>query len=206
MTDTDILENLEDELSLYKGQWFVINCNSGHEERVKSDLLQKIETNSLQNLIFDIRISKTPVASKTGKKLEKNKFPGYIFINMEMTDAAWFTVRNTPGVTGFIGSSGKGAKPLPLTFMEVAKMLAPEPEESKKSVSGTGPKKEKKVYVASFKVKDIVLIKEGPFNGREGQVVEMDPDKGVAIVNIEMFGRHTPTEVSYENAELAYKL
>ncbi|WP_338972365.1 transcription termination/antitermination protein NusG [Spiroplasma endosymbiont of Panorpa germanica] len=201
---TDILENLEDELSLYKGQWFVINCNSGHEERVKADLLQKVETNSLQNLIFDIRISKTPVASKTGKKIEKNKFPGYIFINMEMTDAAWFTVRNTPGVTGFIGSSGKGAKPLPLTYMEVAKMLTPEVEETKKTDGAI--KKEKKVHVASFKLKDIVLIKEGPFNGREGQVVEMDSDKGVAIVNIEMFGRHTPTEVSYENAELAYKL
>ncbi|AHI53447.1 transcription antitermination protein NusG [Spiroplasma sabaudiense Ar-1343] len=205
---TENLELLEDELSLYKGQWFVINCNSGHEERVKSDLLQKIETNSLQNLIFDIRISKTPAPSKNGKILEKNKFPGYIFINMEMTDAAWFTVRNTPGVTGFIGSSGKGAKPLPLTNMEVAKMLNPEDEESKKTTTSANGqiKKEKKIHVASFKLKDIVLIKEGPFNGREGQVVEMDPDKGVAIVNIEMFGRHTPTEVSYENAELAYKL
>ncbi|AHI52377.1 transcription termination/antitermination protein NusG [Spiroplasma culicicola] len=205
----DNLMQLEDELSSYKGQWFVINCNSGHEERVRGDLLQKVETSSLEDRIFDIRISKAPVVGKNNKITDKNKYPGYIFINMLMTDETWFIVRNTPGVTGFIGSSGKGAKPFPLTIEEVSRMLAPTVDEStKKSKSGQGQqqKKEKVLYTADYKLKDVVLVKDGPFAQVEGQVMDMDYEKGIAVVNIELFGRITPTEFEFSNLELAYKL
>ncbi|ASP27808.1 transcription antitermination protein NusG [Spiroplasma corruscae] len=203
------LIDIEEELASYKGQWFVINCNSGHEDSVKSDLLQKIESSSLEEKVFDIRISKSPVMGKNNKIVDKNKFPGYIFINMHMTDETWFIIRNTPGVTGFIGSSGKGAKPLPLTSEEVFRLLNQEEVNSKDKKVGKGnanqPKKEKVLYQASFKLKDVVTIKDGPFANTEGQVMEMDFEKGIAIVNIELFGRITPTEFEFDNLSLAYK-
>lgn len=205
--DDKQLMALEEELDNYKGQWFVINCNSGHEDRVRGDLAQKVETNNLEDRIFDIRVSKAPSILKNGKVAEKNKFPGYIFINMTMTDETWFTVRNTPGVTGFIGSSGKGAKPLPLTAVEVAKMLGVETETDKKTTDkgATTPKKEKVLHTADFKVNEVVLIKNGPFEGSEGKVKEMDYEKGVATVDIEVFGRLTPAKVDFVNIELAWK-
>ncbi|AUB31098.1 transcription termination/antitermination protein NusG [Spiroplasma floricola] len=204
------LFELEDELASYKGQWFVINCNSGHEDRVRGDLLQKIETSGLEDRIFNIRISKAPVMGKNNKINEKNKFPGYLFINMNMTDETWFIVRNTPGVTGFIGSSGKGAKPLPLTIEEVSRMLEQsENQQSKNDKTSKGnanqPKKEKVLFTANYDTKDVVLVKDGPFAGTEGQVMEMDFEKGIAIVNIELFGRITPTEFEFSNLEKAYK-
>lgn len=202
------LIDLEEELGSYKGQWFVINCNSGHEDRVRGDLLQKIETSGLEDRIFDIRISKAPFVGKSGKAIDKNKFPGYIFINMLMTDETWFIVRNTPGVTGFIGSSGKGAKPFPLSVEEVVKMLADtdenlNPKGSKQNQAVE--KKEKVLFEADFKVDEVILVKEGPFAGSEGQVVQMDYEKGIARVNLEYFGRITTTEFEFNNLELAYK-
>ncbi|AGR41739.1 transcription termination/antitermination protein NusG [Spiroplasma diminutum] len=206
--EQDLFE-LEDELASYKGQWFVINCNSGHEDRVRGDLLQKVDTSGLEDRIFDIRISKGPVVGKNNKINEKNKFPGYLFINMNMTDETWFIVRNTPGVTGFIGSSGKGAKPLPLTVEEVSRMLEQnnnQQQKGDKSAKGDAnqPKKEKVLFTANYNVKDVVRVKDGPFAGTEGQVMEMDFEKGVAVVNIELFGRITPTEFEFLNLEKAY--
>ncbi|AOG59990.1 transcription antitermination protein NusG [Spiroplasma helicoides] len=199
--------SLEEELESFKGQWFVINCNSGHEDRVRADLLQKIETSSLEDRIFDIRISKSPVASKNNKTIDKNKYPGYLFINMIMTDETWFIIRNTPGVTGFIGSSGKGAKPFPLTVEEVSRILGQQSEDKKAGAKGfTQPKKEKILHTAEFKLKDVVVVKSGPFENTEGQVTEMDYEKGIAIVSVELFGRITPTEFEFTNLELAYKL
>ncbi|WP_342258705.1 transcription termination/antitermination protein NusG [Spiroplasma endosymbiont of Dioctria linearis] len=202
------LFELEDELASYKGQWFVINCNSGHEDRVRTDLLQKIETSGLEDRIFDIRISKGPVVGKNNKINEKNKFPGYLFINMNMTDETWFIVRNTPGVTGFIGSSGKGAKPLPLTVEEVSRMLEQNSQQDKNEKTSKGnanqPKKEKVLFTAKFNTKEVVRVKDGPFAGTEGQVMEMDFEKGIAVVNIELFGRITQTEFEFSNLEKAY--
>ncbi|KAF5274354.1 hypothetical protein FQR65_LT17025 [Abscondita terminalis] len=116
------------------------------------------------------------------------------------------------GVTGFIGSSGKGAKPLPITSEEVANMLQVEvKKETAKSSNGqilstnTTEKKEKVLFEASFKVDDVVSINYGVFSGNEGQVKEMDYEKGTAIVNVEMFGRLTPAKVRFEHLELAYK-
>jgi len=206
-TELELLEELES----FKGQWFVINCNSGHEDKVREDLLEKMNTKDLVNKIFDIRISKAPIAGKTGRVSERNKFPGYIFINMIMSDETWFIIRNTPGVTGFIGSSGKGTKPLPLTTDEVLGMLYGEVEKPKDEAlkggvvaGGTTPKKEKVLFTASFKEGDYVVITNGFFKDKEGKVSKMDYEKGVAIIEIEMFGRSTPSEVNFDDATLAY--
>lgn len=202
------------------GQWFVINSNTGHEDRVLADLQQKIKTSNLENDIFDIRISKARVTTKSGKEVIKNRFPGYIFINMNMNESAWFVVRNTPGVTGFIGSSGKGAKPFPLTTAEVDKMISildetgseppvilvsGEPKildlnPKARKVKGVAvPKKE--LFKADFVVNDFVRIKDGPYQNEEGKVTDIDYSKGVAIVSLEIFGRYTPAEVSFSNLE-----
>lgn len=207
MTNNIDIEQLEEEILSAKGQWFAINCQTGHEERVLSDLVQKIKTSNLESEVYVVKISKFASTTPKGKQTEKNKYPGYIFINMIMSERAWFIVRNTPGVTGFIGSSGRGAKPFPLTTDEVIRMLTPEPivvevpvEEAPIKEKGIAVAK-KELKTAEFKEGDTVIIKEGPYANEEGLVTAMDYSKGVAIVQIEMFGRYTPAEISFENAE-----
>ena len=109
--------------------WYVVNTYSGHESKVKENLLMRAETMGMENNIFRVIVPETKeVEIKDGVKKEKTKkmFPGYVLVEMIMSDEAWYVVRNTPGVTGFIGSSGKGAKPTPLLPQEIDKILASE--------------------------------------------------------------------------------
>ncbi|WP_381415389.1 transcription termination/antitermination protein NusG [Spiroplasma endosymbiont of Anurida maritima] len=176
-----------------KGKWYVINSYSGQEDRVLEDLKQRVESLNLTDKVFDIRVVKEKIVVKKGQKpREKNVYPGYIFINMKMHDDAWYVVRNTTGVTGFIGSSGKGTKPFPLTDKEVERMLG-----KALNINKNTEKKEKKVYVAHFKVGDVVTLIDGPLAGKDGKVVSIDTTKGLATVNVEMFGRLTPAEVEF---------
>ncbi|WP_338956033.1 transcription termination/antitermination protein NusG [Spiroplasma endosymbiont of Polydrusus cervinus] len=191
-------ENLKD-MTKYPGKWYVINCYSGHEDRVRDDLIQRVESLNMKDVVFDIRVVKEMVPAKKGKPIEKNVYPGYIFINMIMNDEAWYIVRNTTGVTGFIGSSGRGTKPFPLTDQEAKTMLS-KSIVAKKAASQQG-KKVKKVFVANFKVNDYVRILSGIFTEMEGQVTKIDTSKGIATVNLEMFGRLTPTEVEFDQCE-----
>ncbi|WP_369024512.1 transcription termination/antitermination protein NusG [Mycoplasma capricolum] len=204
------IKQLEDELLEAKGQWFVISCQTGHEEKVLGDLQQKIKSASIEDEVFSIKISKANQVSKSGKASIKNKFPGYIFINMIMSEKAWFLIRNTPGVTGFIGSSGRGAKPSPLTIEETLNMLVPNIEEiqqahEEEKEQETKQKNEavakKALFTADFKIGDIVKVKSGIHENEEGTVKDMDYSKGVAFVAIEMFGRWTTLEVSFKNVE-----
>lgn len=191
--NNEILEenNIED-LRKY-AQWYVVNCNKGHEKRVYEDLKQKIETLNLKSKIFDIKIVEEVVVNKDKKSEIKNVFPGYIFINMIMTDETWYDIRNTPGVTGFIGSSGRGIKPLPLSEKEVNTMLYRDHKQVKKEV----PIKKDKSEERDFGLNDYVHIISGALKGHEGQVSQLDDDKGVATVNIDFFGRSTPVKVEY---------
>ncbi|WP_342268864.1 transcription termination/antitermination protein NusG [Spiroplasma endosymbiont of Aspidapion aeneum] len=186
LEQSELIEKLSD----FKGQWFVVNCITGLEEKVRDDLSQKVITNNLTDQIFDIKVSSTTVTSKDKKKKNANKFPGYLFINMVMTDETWFMVRNTPGVTGFIGSSGKGTKPFPLTTEEVSKMIL-----------NTKLNASKSIKKAEFSVGDFVNIIAGSFIGSSGKVIKIDETKGVATIGIEFLGRITPTELPFENIE-----
>lgn len=196
LTEQDSNESFFDEINSYKGKWYVANCYSGHEDKVSDDIQQRIESLGMKEYIFSVKVVKETFQSKKNKRMvEKNLYPGYIFINMIMTDEAWYIVRNTPGVTGFIGSSGKGTKPLPLTEKETKSML-------KKTVSAVDEnKKTKKIYTADFIQGDYVKVLDGLFANKEGQVASMDYTKGIAIVNIELFGRLTPTEVEFDNCQ-----
>lgn len=192
--DNKNINNFQNVEELRKNaQWYVVNCNKGHERRVYEDLKQKIETLNLRNKVFDIKIVEEVVLNKDKKPETKNVFPGYIFINMIMTDETWYDIRNTPGVTGFIGSSGRGIKPLPLSEKEVNTMLYRENKQVKKEQVVKKDKSEER----DFDLNDYVHIISGALKGHEGQVSQLDDDKGVATVNIDFFGRSTAVKVEY---------
>lgn len=197
----DNIESLEN-ISKYPGKWYVINCYSGHEDHVRNDLIQRVDSLNMKNVVFDIRIVKEKNLFKKGIKIiekEKNVYPGYIFINMIMNDEAWYIVRNTTGVTGFIGSSGRGTKPFPLTDKE-AKIMILKSLASKKILINK-EKKTKKIFIANFKIDDYVKILSGNFINLEGQVAKIDTSKGITIINLEIFGRLTPVEVKFDQCE-----
>ena len=147
--------------------WYVVNTYSGHESKVKEKLEAKIESMGMEDYIYRVVIPETTeVEVKDGVKKEKTKkmFPGYILVEMVMTDEAWFIVRNTPGVTGFIGSSGKGAKPFPLTPMEVDKIL--------------GSMGMSRLDIANeLNVGDMVKVTSGPFTNMFGKIILIDGDQ-----------------------------
>ena len=176
-----------------KKEWYVVNTYSGHELAVKQKLEMRTESMGMQDYIFRVIIPETTeVEVKDGVKKEKVKkmFPGYILVEMIMTDEAWYIVRNTPGVTGFIGSSGGGAKPFPVAKEEMEAIL--------KRIGQAGLKVD-----VNFKVGDRVQIVSGPFSGMEGVVDSMNDQTQVATVLIILFGRETPTDIAYIDLKLS---
>ena len=166
-------------------QWYVVNTYSGHENKVKEKLEMRAESMDMQDYIFRVVIPEEKVVEvKDGVTKEKVKkmFPGYILVEMVMTDEAWYVVRNTPGVTGFIGSSGKGAKPIPLS-----------PEEVKKFI-GDGEVTAKPINT-DVEVGDSVSIIDGPFKGMSGKIESEDKENEKLTVLIDLFGQETPVEV-----------
>ncbi|AMC92732.1 antitermination protein NusG [Erysipelothrix larvae] len=172
--------------------WYVVNTYSGHENRVKENLERRVESMGIQDSLFRVLVAEETVIefNKSGKKVEKmrNLFPGYLFVEMIMTDEAWYVVRNTPGVTGFIGSSGGGAKPFPVSPEEIESILRR---------IGMSDKK----LVVDFGVGDRVKILSGPFSGLDGVIDSMNDDAQTAMVLTILFGRETPTEISYTDLE-----
>jgi len=166
-------------------EWYVVNTYSGHESKVKEKLEQRTLSMGMQDHIFRIIIPETTeVEVKDGVKKEKKHkmFPGYIIVEMVMSDEAWYIVRNTPGVTGFIGSSGKGAKPTPLLPQEIDKILA------NMGMSRVNVE-------AELAVGDKVNIVDGPFKGMMGRVDNIDLENNRLNVLIDLFGQETPVEV-----------
>ena len=166
-------------------EWYVVNTYSGHESKVKEKLEARAQSMGMQDYIFRVIVPETTeVEVKDGQKKEKKKkmFPGYVLVEMIMSDEAWYIVRNTPGVTGFIGSSGKGAKPTPLLPSEIDKILA-----------GMGMSR---VNIESeLAVGDKVSIIDGPFKGMIGKVDSIDLENNRLNVLIDLFGQETPVEV-----------
>ena len=170
-----------------KKEWYVVNTYAGHENRVKDNLEKRLETMGISDNLFRIVVAEETqieVKNEKSKEVVKNIFPGYLFVEMIMTDEAWYVVRNTPGVTGFIGSSGGGAKPFPVKQDEIEKILR-RIGQSDKSIE------------VDFAVGDSVKILSGPFSGMEGKVESMNDQTQVATVLIILFGRETPTDINY---------
>lgn len=165
--------------------WYVVNTYSGHEEAVKEKLMMRTESMGMQDYIYRVIIPETTeIEIKDGVKKEKKKkmFPGYVIVEMIMSDEAWYIVRNTPGVTGFIGSSGKGAKPTPLVPQEIDNILA------NMGLSRLDMEEE-------LAVGNKVNIVDGPFKGMFGTVDNLDLENGRLTVLIDLFGQETPVEV-----------
>ena len=174
-------------------QWYVVNTYVGHENRVKDNLEKRLETMGISDNLFIIEVAEETaidIKNEKAKEVVRNIFPGYLFVEMIMTDEAWYVVRNTPGVTGFIGSSGGGAKPIPVKGPEIEAILR-RIGQSDKTVE------------VNFKVGDVVKILSGPFSGMEGTVESMNDQTQVATVLIILFGRETPTDLNYVDIEPA---
>lgn len=173
--------------------WYVVNTYSGHESKVKEKLEMRINSMNMQDNIFRVIIpEQKEVEVKDGVTKEKVKkmFPGYVLVEMIMSDEAWYVVRNTPGVTGFIGSSGKGAKPVPLLPGEIDRIL------SNMGMSRLDIDEE---LQSGEKVK----VVDGPFKNMYGKIESVDKASGTLTVLIDLFGQETPVEVTLSQVEKA---
>ena len=174
-------------------RWYVVHTYSGYENRVKSDLEHRIETMGMQDRIFDIQIPTEHVTElkEGGKRDEKDVkiFPGYVLVRMEMDDDAWTCVRNTPGVTGFLGGSGK---PAPLSRDEYNKMVR------KTDKGSSAPKR----AVVDIEVGTSIRVTNGPLADFDGKVSEVMPEQGKVKVTLLIFGRETPVELGFEQIEV----
>ncbi|MBD7945019.1 MULTISPECIES: transcription termination/antitermination protein NusG [Psychrobacillus] len=168
--------------------WYVVHTYSGYENKVKANLEKRVETMGMSDKIFRVFIPEQEETDfKDGKKrvVTRKTFPGYVFVELIMTDDAWYVVRNTPGVTGFLGSSGGGTKPTPLAPEEVQSML---------KQMGMN---DRKVEV-DFSIGELVEVLEGPFAHFQGKVEAIEAEKGKVTVSIDMFGRETNMELDFE--------
>ena len=173
--------------------WYVVNTYSGHENKVKEKLEMRSKSMDMKDHIFRIIIpTEKVIEEKNGVQVEKEKklFPGYILAEMDMTDEAWYVVRNTPGVTGFIGSSGKGAKPTPLQPQEVDKIL---------NSMGMSRLDINKELEAGSKVKII----SGPFQGMFGVIESVDLPNQKVNLSVDLFGQETSVEAEISQIENA---
>ena len=174
-------------MSELKKEWYVVNTYAGQENRVKENLERRVKTMGLEDSLFQIVVAEEKeIEYKNGKPVDKTHtlFSGYLLVQMIMTDEAWYVVRNTPGVTGFIGSSGKGAKPFPVAQEEVDAVLR---RLGRQDVN----------VQVDFEVGDRVEITNGAFKNSEGVIEAMDEEKKEATVLLILFGRETPTEIPY---------
>ena len=176
-----------------EAKWYVVHTYSGYENKVKANIDKTIENRHLEDQILEVRVPLEDVVEmKNGvqKVSQKKMFPGYVLIHMIMNDDTWYVVRNTPGVTGFIGSSGKGAKPTPLPPQEVDNVL---------KVMGMSRIDVDKELSIGTKVKII----GGPFTGMFGTIEEIDNDNQKFVLNVDLFGQETQVEVDFEQISKA---
>lgn len=172
-------------------RWYVVHTYSGYENKVKTNLEKRVESMGMTDKIFRVLVpveEETEIKNGKKKTTMKKVFPGYVLTEMIMTDDSWYVVRNTPGVTGFVGSSGAGSKPTPLLPEEVDAIL--------KSMGYETPKPE-----VDFQINESVKVKEGPFADFVGRIEEIDLDKQKVKVHVNMFGRETPVELEFTQIE-----
>lgn len=170
--------------------WYVVHCYSGYENKVRHNLEQRIETMNMKDKIFDVVVpTEEEIEVKEGKRrtVERRVFPGYILVNMILTEDSWYVVRNTPGVTGFVGM---GNQPTPLRPEEVAQIL--------KRMEAEAPR-----IKVTFKPGERVRIIDGPFNDFRGTVSEIDMERAKVRVMVNFFGRETPVELDFLQVEKA---
>ncbi len=188
----DAREEFERELRMLPGDWYVVHSYAGYENRVKTNLESRIQSLNMEDYIFQIEVPVHQVTEiKGGKRqqVQEKVLPGYILVRMDLTDESWAVVRNTPGVTGFVGLS---SRPSPLQLGEVASLLAPEPEPGTKQAEAARPS------TVEFEVGESVTVMDGPFATLPATVNEINSDTQKLKVLVSIFGRETPVELSFD--------
>ncbi|MFB1051360.1 transcription termination/antitermination protein NusG [Paraliobacillus sp. JSM ZJ581] len=168
-------------------QWFVVHTYSGYENKVKTNLEKRLESMGMEDKIFRVLVpedEETEIKNGKRKTAKKKVFPGYVLAEMVMTDDSWYVVRNTPGVTGFVGSAGSGTKPTPLLEEEVEVIL------KRMGMNDA-------VMEVDFEIKESVRVIDGPFKDFTGAIEHIDPDRQKVKVHVNMFGRETPVELDF---------
>ena len=188
--ETDPVSEFKSELRLLPGDWYVVHSYAGYENRVRTNLESRTQSLNMEDYIFQIEVPTHEVTEiKGGKRqqVQEKVLPGYILVRMDLTDESWAAVRNTPGVTGFVGLS---SRPSPLSLTEVATLLAPEPEEK-------AAKAEVTRLAVEYEVGESVTVMDGPFATLPATVSEINPDTQKLKVLVSIFGRETPVELSF---------
>ena len=186
--EADPVEELKAHLGVLPGDWYVVHSYAGYENRVKTNIESRTGSLNMEDYIFQVEVPTHQVTEVKGGKrqqVSEKVLPGYILVRMDLTDESWAAVRNTPGVTGFVGLS---SRPSPLNLGEVASLLAPEPEERKKE------EERKKV---DFEVGESVTVMDGPFATLPATVNEINAEAQKLKVLVSIFGRETPVELSF---------
>ena len=190
--EIDAVAEFNRELRMLPGDWYVVHSYAGYENRVKTNLESRITSLNMEDYIFQIEVPTHQVTEiKSGKKQTVNEkvLPGYILVRMDLTDESWAVVRNTPGVTGFVGLS---SRPSPLPLSEVATLLAPAPAETQAQAAAA-----KKVS-PEYEVGESVTVMDGPFATLPATVNEVNPVTQKLRVLVSIFGRETPVELSFD--------
>jgi len=191
--EADPVGEFKAELRLLPGDWYVVHSYAGYENRVRTNLESRTQSLNMEDYIFQIEVPTHEVTEiKGGKRqqVQEKVLPGYILVRMDLTDESWAAVRNTPGVTGFVGLS---SRPSPLSLDEVAVLLAPEPEEKAAKKAETA-----RAASVDFEIGQSVTVMDGPFATLPATVSEINPDTQKLKVLVSIFGRETPVELSFD--------
>ncbi|MGW1102047.1 transcription termination/antitermination protein NusG [Streptomyces sp. NPDC002540] len=202
----DAVTALREELRGLPGEWYVIHTYAGYEKRVKANLEQRAVSLNVEEFIYQAEVPEEEIVQiKNGerKNVRQNKLPGYVLVRMDLTNESWGVVRNTPGVTGFVGNA---YDPYPLTLDEIVKMLAPEAEEkaAREAAEAEGkpvPSRKVEVQVLDFEVGDSVTVTDGPFATLQATINEINADSKKVKGLVEIFGRETPVELSFDQIQ-----
>ena len=174
------------------GDWYVIHSYAGYEKKVKGNLANRIQSLNMEDYIFQIEVPEEEIMEiKNGqrKQVKRNIYPGYVLVRMELTDESWSAVRNTPGVTGFVGNAHH---PSPLSMDEVEKILAPRPVKKSDKLD---------IKVVDFEVGESVTVMDGPFATLPASISEIMPEQAKLKVLVSIFGRETPVELSFHQVQ-----
>ncbi|GAA1268335.1 transcription termination/antitermination protein NusG [Sphaerisporangium rubeum] len=190
--DVDPVEEFKRTMRGLPGEWYVIHSYAGYENRVKSNIETRTQSLNMEDYLFQVEVpTHTVTEIKGGKRtpVKERVLPGYVLVRMELTDESWSAVRNTPGVTGFVGLSNR---PSPLSLDEVAKLLAPEPTEQAKTTTAKAA-----AATVDFEVGESVTVMDGPFATLPATVSEISAESQKLKVLVSIFGRETPVELSF---------
>jgi transcription termination/antitermination protein NusG len=193
LAEVDPAEEFRAAMRSKPGDWYVVHSYAGYENRVKANLENRISSLNMEDFIYQVEVPQEDVVEiKNGqrKNVRRNKFPGYVLVRMDLTDESWGAVKNTPGVTGFVGHAHQ---PVPLSLDEVAGILAPKAEKKERG--------QVEVKVLDFEVGDSVTVVDGPFATLQATIHEINPDAQKVKGLVEIFGRETPVELSFNQIQ-----